>query len=85
MTSNARFTRVVRPNRYSSMGWEDYLAGRPYPREYEGWTETSPRHYERGRLRAAGAPLVYDRVPEREPPDILERTNGLRLIPRGRR
>lgn len=79
--TNAVYAPKVMPNSYSAMGWEDYLAGRPYPKEYEEWLETSQRHYERGRYRAAGAYLIYKRVPKREPPDIVTRTNGLRLVP----
>jgi len=88
MRINAHTTPHVRPNRYSAQGWTDYLAQRPYPVEYEQWDEIAQRHYERGRLRAAGAHLVYRRIPAREPADIVQRTNGLRLVPpifKGRR
>ncbi len=79
--TNALYAPRVRPNTYSARGWEDYLAENPYPKEYDTWPEIAQRHYERGRLRAAGAPLIYRRVPAQEPRDIVERTNGLRLVP----
>jgi len=79
--TNGIFKPKVLPNTYSAQGWEDYLAEKPYPKEYEQWDEVSQRHYERGRLRASGAHLIYDPVPAKEPPDIILRTNGLRLVP----
>ena len=86
MSRNGIYTRRVRPNAYSRRGWADYLAEKPYPHAYDGWPENRQRHYERGRLRAAGAYLVYGRrVPRGEPWDIVLRTNGLKLIPRSTR
>jgi len=88
MTTNAEYVKLVMPNSFSNRGWEDYLAGRPFPAEYDGWDQVCQRHYERGRLRAAGAKryprriLGAPRVPAREPRDIVQRTNGLRLVPR---
>lgn len=34
-------------------GHNDYLAGRPYPREYDTWKEFEQRNYEAARLYAA--------------------------------
>jgi hypothetical protein len=83
MSSNANHLPKVKPNGYSARGWQDYLAQRPYPPEYEkNWDQVSQRHYERGRLRAAGAHLIYRHVPANEPYDIVERTNGLKLVPK---
>lgn len=86
MSNNGHYTPTVRPNAHSARGWQDYRADRGYPAEYETWTEKEQRHYERGRLRAAGAKLAgYRSVPEQEPRNIIERTNGLKLIPKARR
>jgi hypothetical protein len=84
-SSNAQFLPRVTPNPYSAMGWRDYFAELPFPADYESWTPIQQRHYERGRLRASGAYLIYQRIPKQEPADIVERTNGLLLVPRGRR
>lgn len=81
LRTNGEFLPVVRPNDKSGQGWADYRAGRPYDPAYDGWDQIDQRNYERGRLRAAGAHLVYRRVPAREPRDIIAKTNGLRLIP----
>lgn len=86
MSNNAVFVPRVLPNLYSRLGWADYAQGRPFPPEYEHWDEKDQRHYERGRLRASGALLAgYARVPPTEPNDIIDRTNGLKLVPRGRK
>ena len=88
MTTNAKYVKLVVPNSFSNRGWEDYLAGRPFPREYDEWDQVTQRHYERGRLRAAGARRYPRRIlgcrtiPPHEPQDIVRRTNGLRLVPR---
>jgi hypothetical protein len=81
MSTNARHLPHVRPNAMSARGWTDYRAGLAFPREYEGWSEIDQRHYERGRLRAAGAPMRYRKVPACEPSDINERLRGLRVVP----
>jgi hypothetical protein len=82
MSNNGNFTRMVRPNDHSAMGWADVREGKGYRPEYETWPEKDQRHYERGRLRAAGASLAgYRRIPASEPGDIVQRTNGLRLVP----
>lgn len=83
MSNNGNFTHLVRPTAFSGMGWADARAGKPYPAEYDTWTEKDQRHYERGRLRFAGAGLAgYRRPPATEPANIVERTNGLRLVPK---
>jgi hypothetical protein len=84
MSNNGEYPTKVVPNEYSARGWTDYQAGKPYPREYDEWDQVQQRHYERGRLRASGAPMVYAKVPKREPHDIVQRTNGLGLVPRSR-
>jgi hypothetical protein len=81
MSNNANYLPSVAPTRESGLGWEDYLADRPYPADYDTWEQIKQRHYERGRLRAAGAKLVYRRVPKKEPRDIVAKTNGLKLVP----
>lgn len=50
----------------SQIGWADARAGRPYRREYDGWVELDQRNYENGRLRAAGAALVWKYVPREQ-------------------
>jgi hypothetical protein len=50
----------------SQIGWADCRAGRPYRREYDSWQELDQRNYENGRLRAAGAALVWKRVPKQQ-------------------
>lgn len=79
---NAAYGERVWSNEASRQGWADVVAGRGYPAEYDGWDQRQQRDYERGRLRAAGAYLVYPRRPREEPPDIVQRTNGLKLVPR---
>lgn len=81
MSNNATYFPKVTPTPESRLGWEDYFASRPFPAEYDTWNQITQRHYERGRLRAAGAKLVYRRVPRNEPRDIVARTNGLGLVP----
>lgn len=82
MSHNGSFTRGVRPTAFSGMGWADARDGKGYPAEYDTWTEKDQRHYERGRLRFAGAQQAgYRRIPASEPADIVQRTNGLRLVP----
>ena len=61
LRTNGEFLPVVRPNDKSGQGWADYRAGRPYDPAYDGWDQIDQRNYERGRLRAAGAHLVYRR------------------------
>lgn len=79
---NAAFLPTVIPTPASNRGWEDYLAGRGFPPEYDTWNQVVQRHYERGRLRAAGARLAgYRSIPAKEPRNIIARTNGLRLVP----
>jgi hypothetical protein len=86
MSQNGLYTQRVQPNQWSAQGWQDYLADRPFPADYDSWTQAQQRHYERGRLRAAGARLVYRRrIPRSEPRDIVPRTNGLKLVPRSTR
>jgi hypothetical protein len=86
VSNNGEYTHGVEPNKFSRRGWKDYLADTPFPwDEYDTWTQIEQRHYERGRLRAAGAGLVYETVPKREPRDIVEKTNGLRLVPPARK
>jgi hypothetical protein len=80
---NALLTPIVLPTLHSQLGWRDYLDGKGFPATYDSWDQKDQRHYERGRLRAAGAYLIYRRIPEREPLDIVQRTNGLKLVPRG--
>jgi hypothetical protein len=57
------------------------LACRTRP-EYERWGEIEQRHYERGRLRAAGAPRRFRQVPATEPANVIAKLHGLRLIPK---
>lgn len=86
MSNNGAYTPTVLPTPFSARGWEDFRAGRGYPADYETWPEKDQRHYERGRYRAAGVRLAgYRRVPASEPADIVQRTNGLKLVPRARR
>jgi hypothetical protein len=85
MSQNGEYPQKVLPNEWSARGWQDYLAGRAFPCEYDSWSQTQQRHYERGRLRAAAAPQIYRRIPANEPFDIVRRTNGLRLVPKSRR
>jgi hypothetical protein len=84
MSNNGNYPTKVMPNEHSARGWADYQAGKPYPREYDEWDQVQQRHYERGRLRASGAPMVYAKVAKREPHDIVQRTNGLGLVPHSR-
>jgi hypothetical protein len=84
MSNNGKYPTKVLPNKYSARGWWDYQTSKPYPKEYDEWNEVQQRHYERGRLRASGAFMVYAKVPKREPHDIVQRTNGLGLVPRSR-
>lgn len=57
----------------SQVGWADARAGRPYRREYDGWLELDQRNYENGRLRAAGAALVWKRVPKSQTASVVQR------------
>lgn len=57
----------------SQVGWADYRAGRGYPREYDAWDELDQRNYENGRLRAAGAALVWKRVPKTQTASVVMR------------
>ena len=81
MSQNGSYLRGMMPTEHSGKGWQDYLADKPFPPEYDSWNQVQQRHYERGRLRAAGAYLVYNPVPRQEPQNIVRRTNGLRLVP----
>jgi hypothetical protein len=87
MSNNGQYAPKVTPNEFSAMGWEDYLADpdKPFRKEYFEWNEVQQRHYERGRLRASGAPIVYAKVPKKEPANIVQKTNGLRLVPPARK
>lgn len=86
MSNNGNFTHGVFPTQASGQGWTDYLAGKGFPADYESWGEKEQRHYERGRLRAAGAKLAgYRSAPATEPANIIARTNGLRLVPPARK
>lgn len=85
MSNNGLFKPKVVPNRYSRLGWADFAKGRGFPKEYETWDQVDQRHYERGRLRASGYLAAYGKLPATEPTDIIDRTNGLKLVPRGRR
>jgi hypothetical protein len=57
----------------SQLGWADCRAGRAYPREYDIWEELDQRNYENGRLRAAGAALVWKRVPKTQTASVVRR------------
>ena len=57
----------------SQIGWADARAGRPYRREYDTWVELDQRNYENGRLRAAGAALVWKRVPKEQTASVVRR------------
>jgi hypothetical protein len=81
VSNNGRYTHRVVPTAHSARGWRDYLDGEGFPPEYDTWNQIEQRHYERGRLRAAGARMIYRQVPEREPGDIIRKTNRLKLIP----
>jgi hypothetical protein len=78
---NGVMVTPVAPCDMSARGWDDVRNNRAFPVEYDSWDEIDQRNYERGRLRASGAYLVYRRVPAKEPWDIVTRTNGLRLVP----
>lgn len=83
MSQNAEFIQKVTPTPASGRGWRDFVEGRGFPAEYDGWDQIEQRHYERGRLRAAGWPLLgRGRAPRDEPWNIVALTNGLRLVPR---
>lgn len=56
MSQNAEFIRKVTPTPASGRGWHDFVEGRGFPAEYDGWNQIEQRHYEHGRLRAAGWP-----------------------------
>lgn len=59
----AKSRRVSTPGRDPAarsyaLGWNDYIAGQPYPAEYETWREMVQRNYEMGRCAAAAARSV---------------------------
>lgn len=82
MSENAKTHPNVTPTPASGRGWSDYLAGLPFPADFDDWGEIEQRHYERGRLRAAGAPARFRAVPASEPANVIRALHGLGLIPK---
>jgi hypothetical protein len=94
VSNNGEYTAGVMVTPASSRGWRDYMADLAraggdraaivavYPADFDAWDQREQRHYERGRLRAAGAHLRYRRIPTHEPADVVQRLNGLGLVPR---
>lgn len=50
----------------SDMGWRDYRAGAPFPRDYDLWPRIEQRNYENGRLRAANYKVAFGILPPKQ-------------------